>query len=145
MTGYKYAVSVDHLEYNRALHPDADMIFTKMQEEHPDFITVIIKQLSIKLGLKEWGNKHHNTFQSKIKQLNFRDMFIPMNQKEIDNTHRASVLESHIFSKKKRDGTIKGQTVAGGNKQRDCISKEDASSSSVSTESMLPISSKDTK
>ena len=43
MTGYKYAVSVDHLEYNRALHPDADMIFTKMQEEHPDFITVIIK------------------------------------------------------------------------------------------------------
>ena len=46
-------------------------------------------------------------------------------------------MESHLFLKKKRDGTIKGRTVAGGNKQRNYISKDDASSPTVATESVL--------
>jgi hypothetical protein len=36
-----------------------------------------------------------------------------------------------MFLKQKRDGTIKGHTVAGVKKQRHCISKEDTSSSIV--------------
>jgi hypothetical protein len=47
------------------------------------------------------------------------------------------VLESHIFLKQKRDEKIKGRTVAGGNKQRGYIFKEDASSLAVATESVL--------
>jgi hypothetical protein len=47
------------------------------------------------------------------------------------------VLESHMFLKLKQDGKIKGRTVDGGNKQRDYISKEDASSPTVATESLL--------
>jgi hypothetical protein len=39
--------------------------------------------------------------------------------------------------KEKRDGKVKGRIVAGGNKQRDYISKEDASSTTVATESVL--------
>jgi hypothetical protein len=42
-----------------------------------------------------------------------------------------------MFLKEKRNGKIKGRTVAGGNKQRDYISKEDASSPTVTTESVL--------
>jgi hypothetical protein len=42
-----------------------------------------------------------------------------------------------MFLKEKRSGEIKGRTVAGGNKQRDYIPKEDASSPTVSTESVL--------
>jgi hypothetical protein len=47
------------------------------------------------------------------------------------------VLESHMFLKEKRDGSLKGRTVAGGNKPRDYISKEDASSPTVATEAVL--------
>jgi hypothetical protein len=47
------------------------------------------------------------------------------------------MLESHMFLKQKRDGNIKGRTVAGGNKQRDYISKEDASSPTVTAELVL--------
>ena len=50
---------------------------------------------------------------------------------------RAQILESHLFLMKKHCGTIKGRTVAGGNKQRDFISKEDASSPTVSTKAVL--------
>jgi hypothetical protein len=42
-----------------------------------------------------------------------------------------------VFLKQKRDGKIKGITMAGRDKQRDCISKEDASSPTVATESVL--------
>jgi hypothetical protein len=42
-----------------------------------------------------------------------------------------------MFLKQKCDGKINGITVAGGNKQRDYISKEDASSPTVATEAVL--------
>jgi hypothetical protein len=42
-----------------------------------------------------------------------------------------------MFLNQKRDGKIKGRTVASGNKQRDYISKEDARSRTVTTESVL--------
>ena len=50
---------------------------------------------------------------------------------------KREILESHMFLKLKRDGTIKGRTVAGGNKQRDFISKEDASSPTAASEAIL--------
>ena len=42
-----------------------------------------------------------------------------------------------MFLKEKRDRAIKGRAVAGGNKQRDYIPKEDASSPMVATEAVL--------
>ncbi len=42
-----------------------------------------------------------------------------------------------MFVKKKRTGQIKARKVAGGNKQRDFISKENASSPAVAMESVL--------
>ena len=51
--------------------------------------------------------------------------------------HRHTVLESYMFLKEKIYGATKGRAVAGGNKQRDYISKEDASSPTVATEAVL--------
>ena len=42
-----------------------------------------------------------------------------MHWKELDNNQRNRILESHMLLKQERYGKIKGQTVAGGNKQRD--------------------------
>ena len=50
--------------------------------------------------------------------------------------HRKKALESHLLLKEKRYGTIKGRTVAGGNNQIYFISREDASSPTVATESV---------
>jgi hypothetical protein len=46
-------------------------------------------------------------------------------------------LESHIFIERKHDGILKAQQVAGGNKQQGYITKEDASSPTVSLEAVL--------
>lgn len=47
------------------------------------------------------------------------------------------ILESHIFVMKKCTGEIKACKVAGGNKQRDFISKEDLSSPTAATDSVI--------
>jgi hypothetical protein len=72
-----------------------------------------------------------------MKQLHIRKTFKPKHWRELSKSQRQTVLESHMFLKLKRDGKIKGRTVAGGNKQRDYISKEYASSPAVATESVL--------
>jgi hypothetical protein len=92
----------------------------------PDVAAAIMTQLSLKAGL-----------HSEMKQLHFRDTFNPMRWNELTHAKKQSVLESHMFLKEKRTGEIKGQTVAGGNKQRDFITKEEATSPTVATEAVL--------
>ena len=94
-------------------------------------------QLSLKSGLKEWGDNACSAAYSEMKQLHFRDTFRPMHCRKLSKKQKQMILESHMFLKLKRCGKIKGRTVAGGNKQRDCMSKEDASLPTVMTEAVL--------
>ena len=91
----------------------------------------------MKAGLRAWVDNALSTVKSEMKQLHFRNTFRPNHRKYLTATQRRTVLESHLFLKEKRDGTIKGKNVAGGNKQRSYISKEDASLPTVASESVL--------
>jgi hypothetical protein len=106
-------------------------------QSDPDVMAHIMTQLSLKSGLKQWGDKAHAAVMSEMKQLHFRNTFKPKHWSKLLKTQRQTVLESHMFLKEKRDGSLKGRTVAGGNKQRDYISKEDASSPTIATEAVL--------
>ena len=64
ITGSKCAVSVAQLEDYGALHPYTHMLFMIMQEEKPYIITVIVTQLLLKAGFKEWGTKYQNAVHS---------------------------------------------------------------------------------
>ena len=72
-----------------------------------------------------------------MKQLHWRNTFKPVCWSELTAKQKETVLESHTFLSKKRTGEIKGRTVAGGNKQRGYIENEDASSTTVATESVI--------
>ena len=75
-------------------------------------------QLSLKSGLRAWGDKAYTAVQSELKQLHFRNTFKPEHWRELTHTQRQTVLESHMFLKEKIYEAIKGRAVAGGNKQR---------------------------
>jgi hypothetical protein len=139
MTGSsKYAYAVTQLETQGVLHPDSHMFHqSDVYHSEPDVVAAIMTQLSLKAGLKAWGKDAQKAVHSEMKQLHFRDTFKPMRWTELTHAQRQIVLESHMFLKQKRTGTIKGRTVAGGNKQRDFISKEEASSPTVATEAVL--------
>ena len=102
------------------------MFFNQAFEEKPTIVSVIMKQLSeisskglaltqlpLKKGLKEWGKKGTEGMYSEMKQLHFRDTFIPRHMKDLTEKKRKEMLESHMFLKQKRYGNVKGRHVAG--------------------------------
>ena len=138
MTGSRHSHAAAQLEHQGVLNPDAHVFVQEdFYQAEPDTVAAIMTQLSLKAGLKKWGDKAFEAAHNEMKQLHLRDTFKPKHARELAHLQRQMILESHLFLKEKRTGEIKGRTVAGGNKQRDCISKEDASSPTVATESVL--------
>jgi hypothetical protein len=66
-----------------------------------------------------------------MKQLHWRNSNKPRHWHTIIKKQKEQILESHIFVEQKRDGKIKARKVIGGNKERDCITKEGISSPTV--------------
>jgi hypothetical protein len=102
-----------------------------------EIIAIITTQLSLKAALNQWDNDAKIAVEAEAKQLHWRNSFKPAYWKDLDKDRYKCILESHVFVKKKRSGVIKARKVAGGNKQRDFISKESVSSPTVATESVL--------
>jgi hypothetical protein len=100
-------------------------------------VEMVMTQLSLKAVLKQWGEDAKVAVEAKAKQLHWRNSFKPVHWKDVDKEKRKQILKLHVFVKKKCTGQIKARKVAGGNKQRDFISKENASSPTVATESVL--------
>jgi hypothetical protein len=103
-------------------------------------VEFVLTQVTLKAAMKLWGNQAMNAAVAEMKQLHWRNSFKPVRLSELMAKQKATVLESHIFLTEKRTGEIKGRTVAGGNKQRGFIEKEDASSPTVATESVILMS-----
>jgi hypothetical protein len=100
-------------------------------------VEMVMTQLSLKAALKQWGEDAKAAVEAEAKQLHWHTSFRPVHWKDVEEERRKQILKSHVFVKKKRTGQIKACKVAGGNKQRDFISKENASSPTVVTESVL--------
>jgi hypothetical protein len=100
-------------------------------------VEMVMTQLSLKAALKQWGKDTKAAVEAEAKQLHWHNSFRPVYWKDVDKERWEQILESHVFVKKKHMGQIKARKVAGGNKQRDLISKENVSSPTVATESVL--------
>jgi hypothetical protein len=138
MSGSKYSYAVTQLESQGVLNPDSHMfVQDDFYQDEPDVMAAIMTQLSLKSGLKEWGEVAFTAAQSDMNQLHFWNTFKPKHWRELSQVQRQTIFESHMFLKKKRDGKIKGRTVVGGNNQRDYTYKEDASSPTIAAESVL--------
>ena len=104
------------------LHPDAHMFFNgEIHEEEVDVMNAIMTQLSLKVGLKQWGGSAEAALHSEMKQLHYRDTFEPLHYAKLTRKEKDEILETHMFLKKKRDGKIKGRTVADGKPWRQSL------------------------
>ena len=86
-------------------------------QDKPNVVVAIMNQFSFNAGLKEWLHKSHSAANREMKQINLRNNCIPMHRQDLTYEERQMLLELHVFLKKKWDGNIKEQTVAGVNKQ----------------------------
>ncbi len=113
---------------------------TQIASDHylpAQIVEFVLTQVTLKAAIKMWGNRAMNAAEAEMKQLHWRNSFKPVRWNDLTAKQKAAVLESHIFLTEKRTGEVKGRTVAGGNKQRGFIEKEEASSPTVATESVI--------
>jgi hypothetical protein len=96
-----------------------------------------MQQLSLKAALKLWGTDAEDAGMKEVSQMHWRDTFVPKRWSDLTDEEKKKVLESHMFVVKKRDNKVKARWLAGGNAQRDYLTKEDASSPTVSTQAVL--------
>ena len=98
-----------------------------------------MKHMSLKAGFKHWVSdaEAEEAGTKEVNQLHWRDTFAPKHYSETTSDEKSKVLESHMFITKKRLGDTKARLVVGGYKQRDYLTKEDSSSPTVATESVL--------
>ena len=94
-------------------------------------------QLSMKVGMRRWGDPETEAVSTELEQLHYRDTFKPVNHRSLSKKWYEKLLGSHLFLKQKRDESIKGQMVAGGNKQRVTIDKEYSTLPTAALESVL--------
>ena len=74
---------------------------------------------------------------AELQQMHMRNAFTPLDPATLTPKQKSQTLESHLFLKEKRDSTVKGRMVAGGNKQRSYTPKEEATSPTAALESVM--------
>ena len=85
----------------------------------PDYILVehvTMTQLSTKAGLKRWKKPAEKAITKELHQLHHHDFFEPMNLSNLTKEEYDGTFESLLFLKQKRDDSIKGWMVKGGDK-----------------------------
>ncbi len=83
-------------------------------------IGIIMTNMSIKQCIKKLGvGKTMEASMAEMKQIHMRDCFKPKQYHKLTREQKAKMVESFIFLKEKKDGTLKAQAVLGGNVQRD--------------------------
>ena len=97
----------------------------KCNDESIEYVTyVCMTQFSMKSGIKNLGQDSNDAIMNELKQLHMCNTFSPVDPSHLTKEQKEQVLESHLFLKLKRDDTIKGRLVAGGDKQRAYMDKE---------------------
>ncbi len=129
MTAQKYSFAATQL--------GKSLIEDDTYQYEPVEAFAFLQQMSLKAALKQWGRDAEMAGIKEASQLHWRNTFIPKQYSQLTNDEKTKVPESHMFVNKKRTGETKARLVGGGNKHRDYLTKEDSSSPTVATKSVL--------
>lgn len=106
-------------------------------EDEMKVLGVIMTQLSLREGLKRFGERGKQGALKEMRQLHDMHTFFPRAPKSLTREEKRNALSSLIFLKEKDTGEVKGRTCVNGAPQREYIRKEDAASPTVATDAVF--------
>jgi hypothetical protein len=95
----------------------------------------VMTQYNLKPGLRKFGAKGATAAVNELTQLHVMDTWTPLDPSKLSREEKMKALSSLMFLKEKRCGKVKGRACINGAPQRAYITKEEAASPTVSTES----------
>ena len=106
-------------------------------DQHEALRHTILTQYTLKKGLQVFGALGVEAVYKELKQLHEQKVGEPRDASTLSLTQKRNALGYLMFLKQKRTGQIKGRGCADGHKQRLHTPKDDASSPTVATKSVL--------
>jgi hypothetical protein len=97
----------------------------------------ILTQMTAKAGIRLYGEKAEQALMQEFAQLEELGVFHAKNPKELTREQKGEALRAINLITKKRDGRIKGRTVADGSMQKDMYEKSQTASPTISTDALL--------
>ena len=129
----------------RAVNELINRVYNESGEETPIIVSdddveamgAIMIQLSLKQGLREWGERAEKSAIKEMRQMHDMSAFFPRDPKSLSRLEKQRALRSIIFVKEKRDKSIKTRACINGAPQRAYIPKEDAASPTAWNDSLF--------
>jgi len=97
----------------------------------------ILTQMTAKAGIKMYGEKAEQALMQEFAQLEELGVFLAKNEKELTREQKGDALRAINLITEKRDGRIKGRTVADGSVQKGLYEKSQTASPTISTDALL--------
>jgi hypothetical protein len=104
---------------------------------HTNIVHHAITQYSLNRGLRKFQKEGEKAVEKELEQLHMKETFAQVNEGDLTARQKKSALESLMFLKEKKYGSIKGRACADGRKQREGSTKSNATSPTVALESVL--------
>ena len=99
-----------------------------MHEDELGVLGTFMTQLSLKEGLRMFGERGRMGAYKEMKQLHDRHNFFSRDTRTLSHEEWKKALSSLIFLKEKKSGEVKGCICVNGAPQREYIRKEDVAS-----------------
>lgn len=109
----------------------------KMQSLRKVIFGLVFTQMSAQKGIKKHGQVAWDALKKEFEQLKDMDVFEPLDAFMLTEEQKGEALRALSVIKEKRDGRIKGRTVADGSTQRGKYSKEDTGSPTISNDALF--------
>jgi hypothetical protein len=117
-----------------AMHKIDPKLCTTSQEEMMVW-AYMMRQYNLKPGLRKFGAMGVTAAVKELTQLHIMNTWTPLEASKLSREQQMCALSPLLFLKEKRTGDVKGRACINGAPQRTYISKEEAASPTVSTES----------
>jgi hypothetical protein len=97
----------------------------------------VMTQMSAKAGIKKHGRAAEEALMAEFAQLEELEVFEALRPDTLTRQQKAGALRAINLIKEKRDGRLKGRTVADGRPQRFLYSKAETASPTVSADALM--------
>jgi hypothetical protein len=108
-----------------------------VQECQMHYYDTMLTQYNLRQGLEAFKEDGVKAVEKELKSLHTMDACKPLNPELVTKEQKSAALRYLMYLTKKRCGRIKARGCADGRKQRSYMTKEETSSPTVATESLM--------
>ena len=129
--------AMDNPHGGQSYHAPIQLLHQGLDAQYKNIFGWVMTQMSMRAGLKKHGALAEEALLTEFLQLRDLDVYEMLDPTSLTAEQKRAALRALNILKEKRNGKLKGRTVADGRKQRSLYSKAETASPTVSTTALM--------